>query len=804
MRSLLTNLRFSFRLLLKSPTTTGLAILALALGLGLTAAMYSLIYTLSIKDLPFEDGHRLLHLERSNPSRGIHSMEVTQHDFVDWRAQQQSFEDLVAFRTTAFNLSGGERPERYQGGIITPNFLDQLRVQPVLGRDFTNSDAEPGAADVALLSHTLWQTRYGGTEDILAKVIKVNGTPTTVVGILPVGFEFPLREQLWIPLKIDIQEVERGEGRTLEVFGRLAPNRSLEQARAEIATIAKRLDETYPESNEGVTSLIKPYKDEFVGAETQKILWIMLAAVSLVLLIACANVANLLLARASSRAKELAIRSALGASRKAAVFQLLTDSFLIALLGGGLSIFVLGGSITWLNRVMKPLQPPFWYYIEFDGALLFFVFSIALASAIFAGLIPALRATRGNLNETLADSSRGGGSLRMGRLSKALVIGEIAMASALLLCAGLTIRTVVNLQDLDFSFEPERVLTAQLSLSAENYPEEVDYESFYRDLTANLNAHPRVEVAAIGSALPTNRTPRARYALDEETYPDPQDMPLSKFYRVSPGYFTILGIASLEGRLLSEADHADSLPVVVVNRSFAQREWPQESALGHRIRFRGDDELWYTIVGVIPDQYVDQMDPLANTKGVYLPYSHSSSRHMFLALSGSGDTKTLTAILRQEVARLDSDEALAQIYTMQEVIELNTFQNQILGTMFSVFAGAALLLTAIGLYGVMAFAVGQRTQEIGVRMAFGAQRRQVVQMVLRQGLRQTAIGLAFGLVLAYFLARGLVLVLYGVSPGDIGSYVLTALVLTAVALIACAVPARRAAALDPVKALRQS
>jgi len=804
MRDLLTQLRFSFRLLRKGPTTTVLAVVALALGIGMTAAMYSLIYTLVVKELPFEDSHLLYHLERSQLSQGINSMEVTQHDFVDWQQQQTSFDELAAFYTDSLNLSGGDRVQRYSAGLVTPNFFGLMRVQPVLGRDFVAADAEPGAPDVALLGYNLWKTRYGGTEQILGSTIRVDSVPTTIIGIMPEDFEFPLRESLWAPFKLQTQELERGNGRTLEVIGRLGVGHTLVQAQDEFSSIAGRLAMEYPESNEGVDAVIKPYKEEFINEETRTLLWVMLGAVSMVLLIACANVANLLLARASSRAKALAIRSALGSSRRRVVFQMLADSLLIALIGGILGIGVLQVCIAWLNSVIAAFDPPFWFHIQIDTGILAFVFAIVLACAVLAGLVPALQATRENLNEVLTDSARGGTSLRLGVLSRSLVVLQITFATALLLCAGLTIRTVINLQNVELAFDPEGIQTARVFPAESVVPDDAqELELFYRRLLDNLEARPEVAKASLGSSVPTGGAGRVRYAVDGEVFPDEEGMPRSRRYHVTPGYFDTFRIPAAEGRLLDARDTVESLPVALVNRSLAAREWPGESAIGRRIRFGTSEENpWFTVVGVVPDQLANLQDEDADLAGAYLPFVQRPRRGMAVILEGRNGSQNLGRIVSDELARLAPDESPYQVFTMPELLDRGTFENRILVTIFSAFAAAAVLLTAIGLYGVMAFAVGQRTQEIGVRMAFGARKGQILGQVMRQGFSQTLLGLAMGWVLAFGLATLLSTTLYQVSPADPPSYAGTSLLLGSIAMMACIIPARRAAGLDPVKALR--
>ncbi len=798
------DLRYSLRILLKNPGTSLAAILALALGIGLTTAMFTLIYALILKPLPFEDGERLIHLESSNLAQGISSQEATQHDFEDWRRRQTSFEDLAAFEIININLSDGQRPERFQGAAISPNFLELLRVRPTLGRGFAARDAEEGAPKVALLSDKVWHTRYGSDPKIVGSSVRVDGRPTEVVGVLPPGFSFPLSQEIWLPLHLQTSTLQRGEGTTLEVFGLLKEGVSLSEARAEMSSIATSLAAQYPQSNEGVGSVIKPYKKEFTDDQTMALVWTMFGAVILVLLIACANVANLLLARASGRTKELAIRSALGASRKKAIFQLLADSVWIAFFGGILGLAVAQWCIGWLNGVISQMTTPFWLMLGLDARILGFVALVALISAVLAGLLPAIQATRTGLSEILADANRGSSSRHMGRLSRILVIAEIAFSCGLLIAAGLTIRTVVTLSDLDFGFAPQEVLTARIALSDETYSQDEQRLSFYRSLEAGLRRRSEVSQFGFVTSLPTHWAYQSSVEIEGEAYTDEKRHPRIRFFVADPGYFETFNVRPLNGRLLQASDRQDTLPVTVITESMARRFWPGQTPLGQRIRLpEGEESPWRTVVGVVPDPFMNAMNQ-GDSSAAFLPLLQNLRQNISIAVTGTTGLEGLSAALRQEMATVDPDEPIFFVESMRDVVQKTTFQYQILGTMFSAFAAAALLLAAVGLYGVMAFAVGQRTQEIGVRMAFGARREQVLGMVIRNGLLQAAIGVGFGLILALFLGQALKSALYNVSSTDPFSFLVPPLALTCIAFLACLLPARRAAALDPVKALRQS
>ncbi len=802
MPSLPTDLRHSLRILRRAPGTTILAVLALGLGIGLTAAQFSLIDSLLLTPLPFEEGSRLLHLERKRAAEGRYSIEVTQHDFIDWRAQQTSFEDLAAFDSDTVNLAGDGRPERYQGAFITSNFLPLLRVEPRLGRGFTDADALPGATPVMLISDELWQLRFGGDPAILGRSILANGVPTTVVGVMPPAFSFPVMEEVWVPLTLEVDQLERGAGTTLEVFGRLRDEVSPEQAAAEMELIAARLAEAYPASNEGLGAVVKPYKEEFIGRSAAAMLWTMFGAVTLVLLIACANVANLLLVRAAARSKELAIKSALGASRSRAILQLLLDGLWLSLLGAGLGLLVARGCLVWFNGMIADVNPPFWFRTGLSPNVLLCVLAATLGSGFLAALLPALQATRGSLVQVLADASRGSSSLRLGRLARGLVVAELAMSCALLIAAGLSIHSVVRLAKVPLSFDPAPLTTARISLGDGRYGEPAARLDFLRRYEAALASQPELSRLTFTTSVPTDSANRAGVEVEGNEVAANEQLPAVNFFVVSPSFFEVFNVGLVEGRSLAASDHQETLPVALVTRSFVERFFPGQSPLGHRIRLDlTNQDSWRTIVGVIPDQPVS-LGRDVNPAAAVLPLAQRPVQSLVIAFTGPAPVEEQVEALRTTLADLDGEEPLFFVRPMAEVIERNSFEFRVMGIMFSAFAVAALLLASVGQYGVMAFAVGQRTQEIGVRMAFGARQGQVLSMVLRQGLKQILIGLGAGLVLGAGLARLLASSLYDVRASDPGTYAGTVLLLAVVGLAACALPARRAAALDPVKALQ--
>jgi predicted permease len=792
-------------MLLKTPGNTAVSVIALALGIGLTTTMFSITYGALHRGLPFEEPHRIMHLERNNLSEDIESMEVTMHDFQDWRAQQTSFEDIASFYTGTANLSGIDgRPERFNGAFMTAGGFEMLRVRPVIGRTFGDADDEPGAQQTVILGYTLWQSRFDGDREVIGRTVRMNGEVTTVIGVMPEGFLFPMSHELWLPHRQDVVQIERGDGLTLEVFGRLKDGVSKDQAAAELATIARRLEMEYPETNEGVGTVIKPYTEEYIGEEPARMLYTMLAAVFLVLIIACVNVANLLLARVSVRSKEMAIRSALGASRFRIVLQFLSETFTLAVVGAAAGLAIAWIGVRLFNNAIAPTDPPFWIDIRIDSVALLFAIGLALVAAVMAGILPALKASGAKVNEILKDESRGTSSLRMGKLSKGLVVAEIAMSCGLLVGAGLMVKSIVQLRNVDFGFATEDVLTARVGLFEGDYPDTTSRLQFFDELVARLDAQPAVAKASLSSSLPGTWAGRSRFAVEGETYEADRDYPLTRRVMVTPGHFETFGVGILQGRDFGTQDIRDNLPVAIVNEPFAERYFPGESPIGRRIRL-GDSETeepWLTIVGVARDMYlgsVDNEDP----EGIYVPLAQNDARFLSISLrAAGGSAMTLAPTVRDEVIGIDSDLPLYWVNTLASVIAENTWFYRVFGVLFMVFGVVALFLGAVGLYGVMAFSVSRRTQELGVRMALGAQAGDVMKLVMRQGLVQLGIGLFVGLGIAALLSRGLEIVLFDVEPWDPVIFFLISLVLFAAGMLATYLPARRATLVDPVQALR--
>ncbi|MEX2000371.1 MAG: ABC transporter permease [Gemmatimonadales bacterium] len=798
----LKDLQFGARLVRKNPGVFALSIVALTLGIGLTTAMFSITYGALYRGLPVANAERVLHLERNNLARNITSMEVTVHDFHDWREQQTSFTGLAAFYTGTVNVAGLEgRPERFDGAFITANAFAVLGVTPLLGRTFQEGEDRPGSAPVMIIGYRVWQDHFNADPNVIGRTIRYNGDVGEVIGVMHEGFRFPISEDVWVPLRLDPLTIVRGQGMTLEVFGRLHPGLSQDQASVEFATIAARLAETYPETNEGVGVVMKPYAEEYIGEEPATLLLTMMAAVFLVLLIACANVANLLLARAAARSKEVAVRTAIGASRGRIVRQFLTETFVVAGAGTALGLFLAWFGVRMFNQAIAPTNPPYWIDIRLDAVALAFAVGLAVLATVLAGVLPALKISAGDVNEVLKDESRGSSSLRLGKLSRILIVGEIALSCGLLVAAGLMIKSVTQLNNVDYGFEAAEYFTARVGLFETDYPTPLERRQFWEALHERMAALPGVRAAALTTNLPGLGANGTRIGIEGATYERDQDRPAVRFAVVTPGFFEALGVAALQGRLLDRSDNDGNLPVAVVNESFVRDHFPDGDVLGRR--FQQGAGNWRTIVGVVPDIWMDgiEQDP-GDTDGFYMPLAQADFRFMSIMLHTAGDPMQMTATVRDEVLRIDADLPIYFVSRLDASVLQDVWFFNVFGILFMVFGAAALFLGGVGLYGVMSFTVGRRTQEMGIRMALGASTRSILALVLKQGMWQLGIGLTLGLGIAALLSNGLQIVLFQVEPFDPVIFVLVSLVLFLSGTLATLIPARRATRVDPMVALR--
>lgn len=806
MNNLLQDLKFGLRMVVKNPGITSLAVVALAFGIGLTTISFSIVYGAVIRGLPFDQSEELLHIERSNPSQGIESYSVSIHDFTDWRNRQTSFEDIAAFRMGTVNIAGGEgRPERFSGSFIQPAAFRLLGVQPVIGRVFAEEEDRAGGEAVIIIGHGMWQDRFDSDPNVLGQTVRANGETMTVIGVMPDEFQFPVGQDVWLPLRMSPADQPRDDGFGLEVFGRLKEGITQDMAELEFATIAGALAQEYPETNEGVMTIIKPYTEEFIGSETAGILYSMLGAVSLVLLIACANVANLLLARAAARTKEIAIRTAMGASRGRLIMQFLSEALVLAMLGGvaGTGIAYIG--ITAFDRAVQATDPPFWLDFKLDPVALGFIAAVSIMAALIAGVLPALQATGAKISDVLKDEGRGSSSLKIGKFARTLVVSEIAFSAGLLAVSGLMIKGIVKLSRVDLGFESEAVLTARVGLFETDYPEEEDRRRFWDELQARVAAIPGVQTATLTSVLPGQGACCWRFAIEGSEYEETQDMPLSGRAIVTPSFFDVFDLAAVSGRVFESGDLDGAVPVAVVNQSFASLFFADGDALGKRVRTGGieSDNDWQTIVGIVPDHGMSEVeDPEKRPEGMYVPLDQNIARFMTISMKTVGDPKSLVPQLREAVAGVDPNLPIYNVRTMDEVIAEETWFFGVFGTLFSVVGAVALFMASVGLYGVMSFSVANRTQEVGIRMALGAQRSSVLKMIVKQGLVQIGIGLVLGTGLGLAMTRGMEQLYFQVEPWDPTVFAGIGLILGLTGLAATLIPAVRATKVDPMEALR--
>jgi putative ABC transport system permease protein len=807
MTGFLKDLRYAGRMLFKSPGVSLMAVVALALGIGVTATMFSIVYGALMRGLPFPEGDRIMVLLRTQLSQSDSRMSVPVHDYRDWQAQQKSFESLAALYEGTVNVTWSDRPERFDGAFITANGFSTLGVQPILGRAFRDSEERPGGGVMpVILSYHLWQDRFHGDHAALGRIVKVNSETAEIVGVMPEGFLFPSREDIWVPLREDPLQLPRGGGTPLMVYGKLQPGVTMDQASAELSGIAQRLAMAYPDANKGMGVVIRPFAKEAVGDEAGRLLGSMLAVVSLVLLIACANVANLLLARATVRSKEVGIRTALGAHRGRVISQMVAEALALALVGGALGAGLAWVGITLFSRAIVNTQPPFFLVFKLDAPILLFILAISVASAVVAGGLPALKASRLDVSTILKDESRGSSSLTMGRTSKVLVVGEIAMSLALLVAAGLTARSITTLRDLDYGFDTHAVFTARLGLFDAEFPDTLSRRRFFDELRRRLADIPGATFTGLGTTLPGGfGRGYTRLAVEGKSYAEERDYPGAFTGSVTPGYFGALGVSVAAGRAFEDGDVERSLPVAVVNQSFARKFFPDGSAVGGRFRPGASQSTapWLTIVGVVPDLWMQGMQNAeASPAGFYVPVAQSDAHFMSILARGPADPMSLTAAVRKAVEAVNADTPIYFVDTAAGRIAENTWVYNVFGVLFMIFGVVALFLASVGLYAVMAFTVSRRTPEVGIRMALGAASGQVLRLILRQGLVQISMGVGLGLGLAILVARALRIVLFQVSTVDPFTFVVVPLVLAATGVAASLVPALRATRVDPMIALR--
>ena len=800
-------LRVAIRTLLRRPGMVLSAVVALGLGIGLTAFVFSLVWGTLVRGLPFPEGDRLVRLRGASLERpGERTGGIHLQDFLEWSERQRSLEATAAFTTATLNLSGTEAPQRYDGALMSGNTLEVLRVQPAIGRGFTEADDRPGAPLVVLLGYDVWRNRYAGDVGVLGRAVRLNGEPATIVGVMPDGFGFPFSQEMWVPLRADPARTPRDvdtPGSSLGIVGRLRPGVSAEQAAREWAALALQTAREHPETNRDRGLELGPYTIVSLGSGTGPLLSTMLGAAFLVLLVACANVANLLIGWGTRRSREVGVRAALGATRADIIRQFLLETLVIAGMGALLGLGVANAAMRWFVRSVADTSPPFWLEagLQLDPAMLAFVLAVMLVVTLIAGIFPALQASRVDVGEVIKDAGRGTSSFRLGRASRTLVVLEIAFSCALLVAAGLMVRSIINLGRFDLGFTTDDVFTARLGLDETRYAEAAEQTRFWTALEERISALPGSEGAALTSALPGAGANRTTIAVEGEPDPDPERSPAAYEVITSPGFFRVLGTGAVEGRLFGTTDRDGSVRVAVVNQSFARKHFGGEDPIGKQLWLGKDRDRQVTVVGVVPDLHAGLLND-TDSEAMYLPLAQNPQRFMSIAVRAAGDPLALTGPVRSAVRALDADLPIYFVRSLEEEIAENYWSFRVFGAVFTAFGIAALFLASVGLYAVVSFAVKQRTRELGIRIALGAQVRTVVALVMRQGAVQIAIGTALGLLLGFGISRLLGDLLFDVSAADPATFATVALVLAAVALLASYLPARRAARVDPMVALR--
>jgi len=793
-------LRLALRQMKRNPGFFSVALAALALGIGANTAIFSAVEEVLLRPLPYADASRLAVVWEDASYIGFAHNTPAAGNYVDWRAQNQVFTDMAALRYHNAAFTGDRAPEELLGRRVTPNFFDLLGVPPALGRPFTTEE-DAAKRKVVVLSYALWERRYGSNPSIIGRAVVIDGEATTVVGVMPRGFFFPDKQtEYWMPASFTPEDLAKRTQHNLEVVARMKPGVTHERAQQDMDVIAKRLQQQYPDTNFKVGAVVVPLREEFAG-DTATGLWALQIAAVLVLLIACSNLANLLLARATGRRREMAVRIAMGASRQQIVAQLATESLLLSVGGGVLGLLV--GKICWSAFASLVPEQMTGSGFELNAPVLLFTAAVSVISGAFFGLVPALRATEGSLQGALKEGTRAGESQGGLRLRDTLVAGQFAMAFALLVGAALMIETLWNLRRVDLGFRPDHLLTMGVPLPDTKYDTNEKLRAFYRGVLDRVRVLPGVKAVGFGSDVPFTTIGDTEGYVIEGAPPLLPGQDNDALYReVTAGYLETIGGTLLAGRMLEDRDLQTSQQVVVVNEFLATRHWAGQDAVGKRLKLSGSKEQWRTVVGVVKD--IRERGLLLDMKpAVYVPVNQVNRPGAdYLIVRTAQDPASVSQAVQSAVWAVDSEQPTAYIRTMDQLMDENVADRARPMTLLGIFAGLALVLACLGVYGVLAYLVAQRTREIGVRMALGARPRDVTGLILGRGLKLSVVGLGAGAVLAAGLGALLRSLLFGVAPNAPLVYAGTACLLIVVALVACVIPAQRAARVDPVVALR--
>src|SRR5689334_3772706 len=809
MESVLKDLRYAFRGVLKRPAFTAIAVVTLGLGIGASTAIFSVVNSVMLRRLPYPNADRMVAIQEI--TREGEQRQVTAPNFLDWRAQNTVFEHLAAIKTTNANINLADQAERIDLAQTSADFFDVFGVRAQVGRLFVSGDEQAGHAPVAVLSDSLWRRKFGANPALVGQQVDLDGKTYTVVGIAPPSFSYPGKTEAWLPpLKLAPQindrtepTEERGSG-FLRAIALLKPGVTLAQAASEMETITARLRQQYPDTNNTRFNRVVSLQEHLVG-KSNTMLWLLFGAVLFVLLIACANVANLLLASAASRSKEMAIRAALGASRWRVIRQLLTESTILALTGGVLGLALSSYGVTVLTKLLPPDFPRL-KEIGMDWRVFGFTLGASLLTGFLFGFAPALQMSKTDVQEAMKENSRGAaGSARHTRLRHALIVGEVALSVVLLSGAGLLFRSFMRLQAVNAGFTPQQVLTAQLSPSGPKFQNAADIVSFYDKVLDQVRTIPGVQSAGIINKLPLSSGPTVGFRIDGRPVTTPDKWPVTNFRAVSSDYFRTMNIPVMEGRSFNDADDANAPLRLMINQALAQRDFPNEDPIGKRVTFgnpAGNNQfVWFEIVGVAGNVRSLELREEASPE-LYFADKQNPFQNNAIVIRSIVEPGSIAPALRQAVAEVDRTVPVSEVQTMEHIVSESVTQPRFNVFLLGLFGGIALLLSAAGIYGVTSYTVTQRTHELGIRLALGAQVGDVLKLVLGQGMLVIGIGLALGLVASFALMRLLRSLLFGIGENDPLTFAAITLVLLLVALLACYVPARRATKVDPLTALR--
>jgi predicted permease len=802
--SIAQDIRFAFRLLLRDRWFTLAGAVALALGIGANATVFTLVNAVLIRGLPFRDSHELMQVWTEDRN-GQRTGGVSWEDFEDIRSQSRSFSHLVTSLVASVNVSdGASPPERVSGSYVSWNLFRMLGEQPVLGRDFREEEDRPGGEQVAIIGYTLWQSRYGLDRSVLGRAIRVNSRPVTIIGVMPAGLQFPENVDLWIPRVLLPPGSYGGRGsRNFDVIGRLAPGASSEQARAELAGISDGLAREYAATNKDARLNLASVHENTSDGPIRIIFLAMMGAVGFVLLIACANVANLLLARSIARAREISIRVSIGATRWRIVRQLLIESVLLACLGGAAGFVIAVAAVRWFDRATLNVGKPYWMEFTFDPIVFGFVALVCVGTGVVFGLAPALQVSKTDVNEVLKENGRSGsGGIRARRWAGAFVVSELILTIVLLSGAGFMMRSFMNLYRIEKNIDTSNLLTMQIYLPLTKYPEPDPRRELYQQFEDRLASVPAIQASAVATSPPFGGAMGARLAMDGRMPAEGEPRLIVSVVAVGDRYFEAAGIKLRRGRAFRRDDGTAGHEAVIVNERFVTLHSAGREPLGRQVRLVGPASAWAPIVGIVPNVRQNSVQDREPDPVVYVPLRTMPERATGLLVRTASDAASVMPAIREQMRLVEPDIPLFEVRTMEEQLATERWEYVVFGSMFAAFAAIALVLSAVGVYGVTAFSVTQRTQEIGVRMALGAEPRQILWLMLRRTIVQLAIGLPVGLAGAYGVGRLLEGFLVRTSPADPITLAAIALILVGVALVACLWPARRAARFDPMVALR--